>query len=515
MLKSQKLGITGDMSTSPNTTRIARPPVIAVMGHVDHGKSTLLDYIRKANTVASEAGGITQHLSAYEVRHIDNEGNERLITFLDTPGHEAFTSMRVRGASIADLVILVVAADDGVKPQTLEALDTIKKSNTPFIVAINKIDKPGADIERTKGSLVEHEIYIEGYGGQIPCVPISAKQGTGISDLLDTVLLAADLEEFVGDVSKPAEGVVLEAHRDPKSGISATLLIKDGSIKKGQFVVAGNAIAGTRMFQDFTAKNIEYAQCSSPVIITGWDNVPPVGEIFSTYETKKEAEAVSETVTTNSCLLIEHLQTVATHETKLVPLIIKTDVLGTYEAIEKELCKLQRPEVAFKLIHRGVGDISESDINFAKADSDVLIIGFNVKTDKLALELNEQVKATISTFSIIYKLTEWAEEELEKRRPRKEIDEKLGEAKVLKVFSQNKKSFTLGGEVTFGILKTGTSIIITHKDETTHRGKLEAIQQNKIPAKEVREGLQFGAIIETDGTLVEGDIITSVTKIIK
>lgn len=498
-----------------SSPKVKRAPIVAIMGHVDHGKSTLLDFIRKTNVVDGEAGGITQHLSAYEVHHKDDEGNERTITFLDTPGHEAFTKMRIRGAEIADIAILVVSAEDGVKQQTLEAYQTIKQSGIPFIVAINKIDKPGADIEKTKINLSLHEIYLEGLGGTVPFVPISAKKGTNVPDLLSTILLVADLEEFHGDLKAPGEGIVIESHTDPKAGISATLIIKNGSVSRGQFVVAGNAICPTRMLTDFLGKSIESAHFSSPVQVTGWTTTPPVGAIFQTFETKKEAEkALLDFTKESECDLLTTLSDIATHETKLVPLIIKTDVAGTFEAIDKQICKLQRPEVAYKLIRRGVGDISEVDVTYAQADKDVIIVGFNVGIDKNATELNMQIGATIKTSNIIYELTEWLEQELEKRRPRKLTAEIQGVLKVLKVFSTTKDKQVIGGEIKEGSLKLGSQVRLVRGEEILGNGTVQTLQQNKIDTKELKEG-QGGLMVEMRDEIQPGDILEAYVMVEK
>lgn len=491
-----------------NNSKVQRAPIVAIMGHVDHGKSTLLDFIRKTNVVAGEAGGITQHLSAYEVHHKDEEGNERTITFLDTPGHEAFTKMRIRGAEVADIAILVVSAEDGVKQQTIEAYQTIKQAGIPFIVAINKIDKPGANIEQTKLNLSEHEIYLEGFGGTVPFVPISAKQGTNISELLSTIILVSDLEEFHGNPNTLAEGIVIESHTDAKTGISATLVIKNGSISRGQFVVAGNAMCPTRMLKDFLGKPIENAQFSSPVQVTGWTSTPPVGTIFQTFESKKEAEKVLEQSKENECDLITTLSNIANHETKLIPLIIKTDVAGTFEAIDKQICKLQKPEVAYKLVRRGVGNISEGDITLAQADKDVIIIGFNVDVDKNATELNMQVGATIKTSNVIYELTEWLEKEMETRRPRKPTAEILGAMKVLMVFNATKDKQVIGGEMKQGSITLNSQVRVVRKEEILDTGFVRNLQQNKIETKEVKEG-QFGLMVETKTEIQVGDIIES------
>jgi len=269
---------------------IKRPPVVVIMGHIDHGKSTLLDYIRNSNVVEGEAGGITQHLSAYVVEHKTKEGESGKITFLDTPGHAAFQQMRLRGADVADVAILIVSAEDGVKPQTLEALESIKAADIPYIVAINKIDKPGADVPKTQASLVENQIYIEGMGGDIPWAPISAKSGDGVDDLLDLVVLAADLAELKGDTNVPATGTVIEGYLDDKRGTTATLIINNGTLKSGQCVVSGNTYAPVRIMEDFNGNSIKEASLSEPVGIVGFSEVPEVGSDFVTVENKKAAE---------------------------------------------------------------------------------------------------------------------------------------------------------------------------------------------------------------------------------
>lgn len=268
-----------------------RPPVVVVMGHVDHGKSTLLDYIRKTKIADGEAGGITQHISAYEVLTKDENKQDRLITFLDTPGHEAFTKMRCRGAQAADIAILVVSAEDGAKAQTMEAYNTIIENEIPYIVAINKIDRPNANIDRTKMDLVEKGIYLEGLGGNIPFALISAKEGTGINELMELILLLADMENLEGDASLNARGVIIEAKRDPKRGISATCIIKNGTIRAGMFVACGESLVNTRMLENFLGKPIKEATFSSPVHLVGFESMPEVGNMFESFETKKEAEA--------------------------------------------------------------------------------------------------------------------------------------------------------------------------------------------------------------------------------
>lgn len=489
-----------------------RAPIVAIMGHVDHGKSTLLDYIRKTNVVAGEAGGITQHLSAYEVQHTDDQNNVRSITFLDTPGHEAFTKMRMRGAKVADIAILIVSAEDGVKQQTIEAYTTIQNEKMPFIVAINKIDAPSANIEKTKISLSEHEIYIEGFGGTIPCVEISAKEGLNIEELLTTILLVADIEEFVGDKTHSASGIVIESHTDPKSGISATLIIKNGTLTKGEFVVAGNALCPTRMLSDFTGKSIDSASFSSPVQLTGWNTVPPVGAIFETCKSKKESEKALEQLQTQDSETLQTLQEIVSHTTKIIPLIIKTDVAGTFEALDKQICKLQTPEIAFKIIKQGVGDISEADISLAIADKETIIVGFNVSMDKNATDLNMTVNADVQTSDIIYEIIEWLEKERNIRKPKVLSTNVHGSLKILRIFSSTKNKYVLGGEIQEGQIQVNDTISIKRRDEEIGTGLIKNIQQNKVETTIVKEG-QCGLMLETKTEIAQGDVLEAFTMI--
>ena len=278
------------MDTKKEQKNIERPPIVVVMGHIDHGKSTLLDYIRKTNIVEKEAGGITQNISAYEVNHKDEHGKDKKITFLDTPGHEAFSRMRERGASVADIAILIVSAEDGVKTQTLEALKTILESKIPYIVAINKIDRPGANVEKTKIELAENEVYLENYGGKIPVVEISAKVGTGVDELLSLILLLAEMENFTGNSNENASGSIIEANLDPRRGIEASLIIKNGTLEKGMVVVVEDATCSTKIMQNFLGKVIDEATFSSPIRLVGFSKIPKVGAKFKSFKNKKEAE---------------------------------------------------------------------------------------------------------------------------------------------------------------------------------------------------------------------------------
>lgn len=495
----------------PKTAASERPPIVVIMGHIDHGKSTLLDYIRKTNVVATEAGGITQHLSAYEVTHPAEDGTPKRITFLDTPGHEAFSQMRSRGARVADVAILVVSAEDGVKAQTKEALASIVAAKTPYIVAINKIDKPAANIERTKNSLVENEIYIEGYGGDIPAVPISAKTGQGVPELLDMVLLVADMQGLTADASRAASGVVIEAHVDPKKGTSATLIIKNGVLRKGMFLVAEQSITPVRAIETHTGALAAEASFSSPVRITGWNTVPPVGAAFDACETKKEAEHLI--IELSSGVRARERAPEDTSGKLLVPIIIKTDVSGTLEAVEKEIGKLDQEKIGVKIVHSGVGTITEGDVKSAQGTDLAIILGFNVKADAQARTMAERTGTIIQTFDIIYKLTEWLGEEIARRTPKETVIKVRGRAHVVRLFGITKHKQVLGGRVMEGVLESGATVRIMRRDTEIGTGKVLELQQQKVQTDKVAEGNEFGAMVESRLELAPGDVLEAVARV--
>ncbi len=506
--------------TTHNTS--VRSPVVVIMGHVDHGKSTLLDYIRKTNIVAGEAGGITQHISAYEVSHKDPEAKStsngagengmRKITFLDTPGHEAFSKMRTRGANTADIAILVVSAEDSVKAQTMEAWNTIIESKIPYIVAINKIDKPNANLEKTKMDLLEKGIYLEGLGGDVPFVPISAKVGTGVDELLDMILLVADLSAFTGNKNIPAEGVIIESHRDPKRGISATGIIKDGTVKNGMFVVSGTSIVATRIMENFMGKAVKELSFSSPICLTGFDSVPEVGNAFKTFDNKKDAEKYIEEYKDGQ---EKNSNISESKANKTIPIIIKTDVSGTIEALEKEIEKMATDDIAYRIINKGVGNIGESDLKSAGIDTECVIVGFNVKLEPNARDLNESLHINVQTFDIIYKLTDYLKELIEERRPRHETLDILGKLKILKTFSTTKTIHVVGGRVTEGRVGDGNNVRIMRADEEIGRGKISGLQQGKIKAKEVLDGTECGVSVDTKIDLQGGDVLEAFNIVIK
>jgi translation initiation factor IF-2 len=491
------------------TGLIERPPVIAVMGHIDHGKSKLLDYIRKTNIVDKESGGITQHTSAYEVIH-----NDRKITFLDTPGHAAFTTMRERGAQIADIAILIVSAEEGVKAQTLEALQSIKDHNTPFVVAINKIDKPAADVDKTKQSLAENGVFVEGYGGNISVALISAKEGTGVNDLLDLLLLTAELEELKGDHNTNAEGFVLETHLDPKSGTTATFIIKNGTLHGSDYIVIGKEVTKIKRLTNFLDQPAKELTFSAPAHIFGFAKLPPVGIAFKAFADKKEADCFANCSTVaEPCRRVLSCGNTAGEVS--LPIVIKADVAGTLEAVEKELAKLKVENVNLNIIDLGVGSITENEVKLVQGFANAKILGFRVKAEKSALTLAEKCHATIQTSDIIYKLSEWLEEEMKQAAPKQTIEEVLGKAKILKTFGQSGDKQIVGGIVGSGKVVRGKEVKILRRDNEIGRGKIVGLQMQKIKTEEVEENTQFGAEIEAKIEIATGDYIEVYETVIK
>jgi translation initiation factor IF-2 len=478
-----------------------RPPIVAVMGHIDHGKSSLLDYVRKANVTAGEAGGITQHVSAYEAEH-EHEGTMRKITFLDTPGHEAFRALRARGAAAADIAILVIAAEEGVKPQTLEAFNAITEANTPFVVAFTKIDKPGADIEKARISALENGIYLEGLGGTIPYVGVSSKSGEGVPDLLDLVLLTADMAELSADPSLPAEGYVLESSQDPRQGMSATLIVKNGTLAVGSFAIAGPAFAPIRFIEDFKGDRIKEALPSQPIRISGWNLLPPAGTPFSSTNIKKDAEKLALSgVERNPAHTQER---VADDGKTTLPLILKADVTGSILAIKHELTKIEHERVTIKIVQEGIGAVSENDVKAAAAGSG-FVIGFNVGVDSAARDSAERMHVSIDTFTIIYDLKERIETLVMERAPRITVEEILGEAKILKVFSTAGVKQVMGARWNSGLLTVGDMVKIDRRGLHIGNAKLTNLQVARADVKEIKMEGEFGLQIESKHEAAAGD----------
>lgn len=491
---------------TPTENKTERAPVVAIMGHIDHGKSTLLSYIRKSTVALNEAGGITQHVSAYEVEHTGGDGVKKSITFIDTPGHEAFKGIRQRGAQVADIVVLVVSAEDGVKPQTVEALKSIKESNTPYIVAINKIDRPEANIERTKQSLAENEIYIEGYGGDIPFVPISAKTGEGVPELLDMILLVSEMAELKGNRNLPAEGIIIESNCDIKKGISATCIIKDGTLEKGSFVASGKSIAPVRIMENYLGKQINEASFSKPIKIIGWDTIPEVGNIFVSFKTKDEALKYVEKEKERKDLNNNKNDN---GDVCSIPFVIKADTAGSLEAVIYQVQKLSNEKIMPKVVASGVGTITENDIALAQGSQKSIVIGFNVKTDTRAKVMAEKTGTEVETFDIIYKLTEWINDILSIKTPKVKIEEITGTAKALKAFSKIKDKQVIGFRVEKGSLTVGSQFKIKRKDEVIGEGKIRGLESQKNKTDEVTEGKECGAMIEARMEIAPGDYIES------
>lgn len=488
-----------------------RPPVIAIMGHIDHGKSTLLDYIRKTNIVDKEAGGITQHISAYEVVHETKDGKSKKITFLDTPGHEAFSGVRERGANIADIAVLIVSAEEGVKEQTIEAYHSIETTKTPFIVALNKIDRPNANIERTKLQLSEAGIFVEGYGGSVPVVAISAKSGEGVPELLDMMLLVAEVEELKGDSHIPAEGLVLEANLDQKIGVTATLVIKNGTLYTGDFVAVGDQYAKIKKIEDFKGKMLKEASFSSPVRVFGFSTIPEVGRCFQAFSNKKVLDAYIENqkagILTTTCRNFSEGNLASSTN---IPIIIKTDVYGSLEAVMKEVTKIKSDKININIVQTGVGTIAETDAKIASSSPNSIILGFHVKADRSAIDQAEKFGFKIMLFDIIYKLSEWLTEEVKARTPKERVEESIGRAKILKVFAQNKVKQIVGGQVTKGKITKGAEVIILRHDVEVGRGKITDLQEQKIKTSVVEEGTQFGAEIDTKLMISPNDYIDAI-----
>ncbi len=471
-----------------------RNPVVVVLGHIDHGKTTLLDTIRKTNITAKESGGITQHLSAYEV--LLPHGKK--ITFLDTPGHETFSKMRARGARVADIAILVVAADDGVKPQTKEALNTIREAGIPFVVALNKADKPTSDIDRAKSQLAEAGVLVEGWGGTVPVVAISAKEGTGVDDLLETVLLMAELAELSGDPNLPGVGVVIESYLDSRRGPSATLLITNGTVRKGTFVRAGDAVAPVRILENTRGESIDEAGPSTPIVIAGFTFVPPVGMPFESYTSKAEAEerardteAVSQQVASSA----------------EVGIMIKADVLGSYEALSDQIQKIVPPDLAVKFFRGGVGDIGEADVKTMAAAKTAFIIGFRARVKPAVKDLAERFRITVRTFDIIYEAVDWVREEFTKLVPKKVVREDVGKLVVLKVFSSSQAGRIIGGRVKSGRVPAGRRFEGLRGDDRVCSGSIKSLQKNKAPIAELREGDEGGLLVDTPKAIEERDTL--------
>lgn len=487
-------------------TLSVRPPVIVIMGHVDHGKTTLLDTIRHANVAGGESGGITQHIGAYQVVH-----NERHITFIDTPGHEAFTTMRSRGARIADLAILVVAADDGVKPQTIEAIEILQKAELPFIVAINKIDKPGAEPERVKRELSELNVIPEEYGGKVVCVAISAKQKLHIDELLETVLLVADLDKEQIQANPDGETVasIIESHVDKHAGPVATVLVQNGTLRIGDIVLIGNIPGRVRSMRDWTLKEVDCATPSMPVQVLGLKKAPIVGDVLKVVTDKKVLKQHVKSFDSFSFLTQQKKKEDANEQRKYT-IILRADKLGSLEAIVQSLQGIKHDEVRVDILQKGLGNITESDISLARS-THAMIIGFHVGITSAAEKFAVNEKVSFEIFEIIYKLIDSVKDGMSKLLAKEIVYTKIGSLKVLAVFKTGQKSVIFGGKVEDGTIKVQSPVKILRSGKMIGEGTIAQLQKNKKNIGEVTTGTECGMRVEGDGDVQAGDTIECYT----
>ena len=487
----------------------ARPPVITIMGHVDHGKTSLLDAIRRTNVVAGEAGAITQHIGAYQ---IDLKG--RKITFLDTPGHEAFTAMRARGARATDIAVLVVAADDGVMPQTIEALDHARAAGVSIVIALNKIDKDNANPDRIKQQLADLGVVIEEWGGDIICVPVSAKKKQGIDDLLENLILVADIMELKAEVDCMAEGIVIEAKLDKTRGPLATLLVQKGVLKPGDNIVIGTVGGKIKAMFNDEGKNIRKAEPATPVEILGMNAVPDAGQVFQVVPDEKESKALIErnrvsglsTTTARGVSLTSVAAQASTGEVKELNIILKTDVHGSIEPIRDSLEHLSDDKMRVKVIHAGTGAIIESDIQLAMA-SRAVVIGFNSKPEAGAVRLAEQEKISIRQYNIIYKLIEDVEKALKGLLEPEYVDVTAGQAEVRTVFEAGKKGRIAGSQIKEGKATRDSLVKIVRAGKVIAESRVAGLRRFKDDVKEVTTGMECGVKLDSFNDFQVGDIL--------
>ena len=496
----------------PEETKVSRPPVVCVMGHVDHGKTSLLDAIRSTNVISREAGGITQHIGAYMVKC-----NGQDITFLDTPGHEVFTAMRMRGAQATDIAVLVVAADDGVMPQTIEAINHAKAAGVDIIVAVNKIDKPTANIERVKQELSEYELIAEDWGGQTIFVPVSAKTHEGIDTLLEMILLDAELKDLKANPNRKARGLVIEAQLDKGRGPVATILVQKGTLHVGDNVAAGSCYGKVRAMIDDKGRRVKEATPSMPVEILGLNDVPNAGEIFVNTENEKEARSFAETfIKENREKLLADTKTQLTLDSlnsqikegslKELNLIVKADVQGSVEAVKQSLLKLSNEEVVVKIIHSGVGAINESDVSLASA-SNAIIIGFNIRPDAMAKSVAEREKVEIRLYRVIYQAIADVEAAMKGMLDPIYEEKVIGHAQVRQIFKASGVGNIAGSYVTDGMFQRGCKIRISREGEQIYEGSLASLKRFKDDVKEVKEGYECGLVFEKFNDIQIDDIV--------
>lgn len=488
-----------------------RPPVVTVMGHVDHGKTRLLDAIRSTDVVSTESGGITQHIGAYQVTiktgaKSKKEKQERTITFIDTPGHEAFSAMRAHGANITDVVILVVAANDGVKPQTIEAANHAKEAGVPVVVAISKIDLPDADIDRVKRQLADIGLLPEEWGGEVPMIGISAKENLNINELLEMVLLVADLKEMKADPTVPAAGVVIESHMQAGMGPLATVLIQEGTLTVNQPVIIGQTFGKIRIMENYLGKKIKVAGPSTPVQIAGLQDLPGFGDRFQTVESEKEARDLVKTksIHRNVLSITDLSRDIKEGRIKELKIVLKADVAGSLEAIKASLEKISTKEVKINIVSEGVGDINESDLNMALA-SDALPIGFRIKASTDVMNMAKREKIKISIYDIIYQLLDDLTAALSGLLEPEIIETEVGRMEILAIFKVSRQEQIIGGKVKTGKIENNCVVKIVREKESIGEGKISSLQQNKRDVTEVFEGFECGLKVTSVTKIKVGD----------
>jgi len=494
---------------------VYRPPVITIMGHVDHGKTTLLDTIRKTNVASGEAGGITQAIGAYQV-----EVNGKKITFIDTPGHEAFTEMRSRGASVTDIVVLIVAANDGVMPQTKEAIDHAKAAGVPIVVAVNKIDLPDANPDRVLTELVENGLVPESYGGDVVTCNISAKKGDGVNELLETLILISEMRDLKANPNRYATGTVIEARNDNKVGSIVSLLVQSGTLRIGDPVVIGTSYGKIRSLKDDKGNNITMAGPSTPVEITGITELPTAGDKFMAFRTEKEARSVSEQRklrshskdTNRAGMSLDDLYAMVKDGVKEINVILKTDVKGSEEAVKKSLEKVNLEGVRVSVIRSGVGTITESDVKLAQA-SQAIIIGFNVRPNSKTTDLAKEQNVEIRLYNIIYKVVEDMEAAIKGMLDPVYEEKIIGEAEVRQIFKFSKIGNIAGCHVNSGVIKNGADARIVRDGIVIYTSKIASLQHEKDQVKEVKSGYDCGLTILDYQDIREGDIIEAFTMV--
>jgi translation initiation factor IF-2 len=500
---------------APGGGTVPRPPVVTILGHVDHGKTSLLDAIRETNVVQGEFGGITQHIGAYQVE-IDHEGEKRKITFLDTPGHAAFTQMRARGASVTDIAILVVAADDGIMPQTIEAINHAKAAEVPIIVAVNKIDKPEANPDRVKTQLTEHDLVPREFGGDVETVPVSAKTRQGLDDLLLNIAFQADLMELKADPHGKVHGVIVEARQETGRGPVATVLVQQGTLKIGDSVVCGLSYGKVRAMTNERGERLQKAGPATPVEITGLGTVPAAGDKLETVKDDKVARQIalerqekarSTRLTAQSKTTLEDLyRKIREGEQLEMNLVVKGDVQGSVEAVVGQLNQLDQSEVKLRILHTGVGNIGQDDVMLASASSAV-VIGFNVRSDQQAQQAAEREHVQVLTFNIIYELTDAVERAMKGRLAPVYEDVELGKAEVRAQFRTPKGVVIAGCYVTEGKMVRNQNIRVRRAGEVVFTGKLDSLKHIKDDVREMAAGYECGIVIGDFTDVQVGDVL--------